>query len=625
MDPRLLGYYNRELVHLREMGAEFASEYPKIASRLTLEGIDCADPYVERLLEGFAFLAARVHLRLDSEFSTFTQHLLEMVYPQLLAPVPSMAVVRFDPDPTEGSLKAGFTMPRGTALRSLLGKGDQTACEYRTADDVTLWPLEVEDVSYLGSPAALTSLEIGEIGKARAGIRLRLKCTGGGPMRELQLDRLVLHLSGAAGIPYLLYEQLVGRCLGAVARSATRGEGMALRLPASAVKGDGFATPQALLPYGDASFDGYRLLHEYFAFPQRFLFIAVEGLRPALAKCAGDALDLILLLSESNPTLERSISAANFVINAGTAVNLFPKRADRIHLSSSAFEYQIVPDRTAPMDFEVYDVTSMVASTTGIDEAQEFLPFYGWNDLRRLPDHQAYYAVRREPRQLSAKQRRIGPRSSYVGSEVFVSLVDGNQAPFRGDLRELAVVTRCTNRDLPLHMPLGRGDTDFTIESGAPVRSARCVAGPTRPQPPLAFKESGWRLVSHLGLNYLSLVDSDERQGAAALRELMAIYADKEDRATQKQIDGLRSIVARRVVRRIFDRGPIAVAQGQEVTVTCEEGAFEGGGAFLFGAVLERFMAKYVSINSFVETVLRSTDRGEIMRWQPRTGLRHLL
>jgi type VI secretion system protein ImpG len=233
--------------------------------------------------------------------------------------------------------------------------------------------------------------------------------------------------------------------------------------------------------------------------------------------------------------------------------------------------------------------------------------------------------LRREPRQLSAKQRRVGPRSSYVGSELFVSLVDGNQAPFRGDLRELAVVTRCTNRDLPLHMPLGRGDTDFALETGAPVKSVRCVAGPTRPRPPLAFSDSGWRLVSHLSLNYLSLVDNDERRGAAALRELMSIYADNEDRATQKLVDGLQSVGARRVVRRIVDRGPITVAQGLEVTLTCDEGAFEGNGAFLFGTVIERFLAKYVSINSFAETVLRSVDRGEVMRWQPRIGLRHLL
>lgn len=625
MDPRLLNYYNRELLHLREMGAEFASEYPKIASRLTLEGIDCADPYVERLLEGFAFLAARVHLRIDSEFSTFTQHLLAMVYPQLLAPVPSMAVVRFDPDPTEGSLKDGFTMRRGTALRSLLGKGDQTACEYRTADDVTLWPLEVDDVSYLGSPAAVTSLEVGEIGKARAGVRVRLKRSGGGPIGELALDRLVFHLSGPGGLPFLLYEQLVGRCLGAIVRPAARAEGAQLRLSAASVQGDGFGSQQALLPYGDASFDGYRLLHEYFAFPHRFLFVSVDGLKPAVKKCSGDALDLIFLLREASPLLEHSLSAANFVVNAGTAVNLFPKRADRIHLSPTTFEYHVVADRTAPMDFEIYDITGMMASTTGVDDAQEFLPFYGWNDLRRLPEHSAYYAARREPRQLSAKQRRVGPRSSYVGSELFVSLVDGDQAPFRGDLRELSVVTRCTNRDLPLHMPLGRADTDFTLETGAPVRSARCVAGPTRPRPPLAFGESGWRLVSHLGLNYLSLLDNDERQGAAALRELMSIYAEVEDRAVQKQIEGLRSVESRRVVRRIFDRGPIAVGQGLEIAVTCDESGFEGNGLFLFGAVLERFFAKYVSINAFAETVLRSSDRGEVMRWQPRIGLRHLL
>src|SRR5713101_556004 len=148
MDPRLLKYYNRELQFMREMGGEFAKEFPKIAGRLGLDGFECADPYVERLLEGFAFLAARVQLKIDAEFPRFTQHLLETIYPGYLAPVPSMAMVQFQPDPSEGSLAAGVPVPRGSALRSMLGKGEITACEYRTAHEVTLWPVEIQEVEH---------------------------------------------------------------------------------------------------------------------------------------------------------------------------------------------------------------------------------------------------------------------------------------------------------------------------------------------------------------------------------------------------------------------------------------------------------------------------------------------
>ncbi len=153
MDPKILRYYNRELQHVREMGAEFAREYPKIAGRLGLEGIECADPYVERLLEGFAYLSARVQLKVDAEFPAFTQHLLQIVYPHYLAPTPSMAVVQFQPDLNEAGLAQGYSIARGTMLRSTVGQDDRTPCEYRTAHETHLWPLEIKEAKYFGSTA----------------------------------------------------------------------------------------------------------------------------------------------------------------------------------------------------------------------------------------------------------------------------------------------------------------------------------------------------------------------------------------------------------------------------------------------------------------------------------------
>jgi type VI secretion system protein ImpG len=229
------------------------------------------------------------------------------------------------------------------------------------------------------------------------------------------------------------------------------------------------------------------------------------------------------------------------------------------------------------------------------------------------------------PRLLSDRQRRQGPRSSYVGSEIYLSLVDADEAPYRGSLRQLAVTTLCTNRDLPLHMPVGRGDTDFTLASGAPVSAVRCLAGPTQPRPSHAHGDTAWRLINHLTLNYLSLADSDARQGAVALRELLALYGDLADSAVRKQIDGVCSIQATPVTRRAPIPGPIAFARGLEVVVTLDESAFEGVGIFTLGALLELFFAKYASINSFTETVVKSTERGEIIRWPARIGRRHTL
>lgn len=625
MDPRLLQYYNRELQHLREMGGEFAREFPKIAGRLGLEGFECADPYVERLLEGFGFLAARVQLKIDDEFPRFTQHLLEIIYPHYLTPTPSMLVAQLQPDSTEGALEQGFVVPRGSELRSLLGKNTQTPCEYRTAHDVTLWPLELTEVQYFAGKEPVALLDLPDLSRVRAGIRLRLRVTVPGlTFDKLALDRLPLFLRGSDTLPARLYEQLLGNVVMLVVRPGERPAPWHEVVVGRHVQRLGFEDDQALLPCPPPSFQGYRLLHEYFAFPQRYLFVELGGLRPAVRRCSEDQLEVLILFDRADPALENALGAANFALFCTPAINLFPKRVDRIHLSDQVAEHHVVPDRTRPLDFEVFQVTGV----TGIGaegEEQEFLPFYASYDRLSQHDQRSFYTVHRLPRLLSDRQRRNGPRSSYIGSETYLSLVDAGEAPYRGNLRQLAVTTLCTNRDLPLHMPLGLGDTDFTLTSGAPVSVVRCVAGPSWPRPSHAHGDTAWRLISHLSLNYLSLADSDSRQGAVALRELLALYGDLAEASTRKQIEGVRSVRATPITRRAPIPGPIVFARGQEVAVTLDEAAFEGSGIFLMGAVLEQFFAKYASINSFTETVVKSAERGEIIRWPARIGRRPTL
>ncbi len=626
MDPRLLRYYNEELRHLREMGAEFAEAFPKIAGRLGMEQLEVTDPYVERLLEGVAFLAARVQLKVDAEFPRFTQHLLECVFPHYLAPTPSMAVVQFQPDFGEVSLADGPQVARHTVLRSILGSGDQTPCIYRTAHPVQLWPLAISEVEYLGTAAAVTALGIDPIDGLRSGIRLRLKTVGEITLQELPLHQLVLHLRGPDALPMRLYEQLHGNSLGVVALPAERPASWQLRLPRSTIRQRGFEADEALLPYTSQSFQGYRLLAEYFAFPQRFLFTELGDLGVALQRCQGREIDLVIPLNASDPLLEQGLDGSNLALFCTPAINLFPKRADRINLSERFPEHHVVVDRTRPLDFEVYSVTRATGHGVTVDDEQEFEPFYAATDLGIQRGHQAYYIVRREPRQISSGQRRHGPRSSYIGGEVFVNLVDASQAPYSSRLRQLSLAALCTNRDLPLHMPLGQGTTDFTVETGVPVTSVRCLSGPTRPRPSIAERDIAWKLISHLTLNYLSLADSDSHQGAAALRQLLKLYSPAGNSAITKLIeDGVRSISAQPVTRRLPVAGPIAFGRGLEITLDMDETAFEGSGAFLLGAVLERFFARYVSINTFTQTLIRSESRGEIMRWPVRSGLRPIL
>lgn len=625
MEPRLLWHYNRELQHIREMGAEFAREFPKIAGRLSLEGIECADPYVERLLEGFAFMAARIQLKLEAEFPRFTQHLLETVFPHYLAPTPSMAVVQFAPDFTEGSLANGVLIPRQSVMRSILGKGDLTAVEYRTAHEVTLWPVEISRAEYLSTPGAVAAIDVSRLNGIRAAIRLRLRTIGNFTFDKLAIKELPIYLRGQDEMPARVYEQLLANAVSVIVRPASRPVPWQEVLDKKSIQRVGFADNQALLPYSPRSFQGYRLLHEYFTLPERFLSVNFTGLEPALRRCAEKEIEIIILLNRSDPALESIVTAANFAMFCSPAINLFPMNADRIHLTDEQTEHHVLPDRTRPQDFEVYEVTSVTGYSTGNEVEQQFLPFYASTDLRVHRDESAYYTVHRLPRMLSSKQRITGPRSSYVGTEVFVALVDGKEAPYNHQLRQLGITCMCTNRDLSLHMAVGRGQTDFVMTSGAPVSSIRCVAGPTKPRQSFAQGGVNWKLISHLSLNYLSLIDNDPRQGAAALRELLSLYVEGGDAHLRKQIDGVRSIASKPIIRRVSNRDRIAFGRGLEISVTLDQSSFEGTGIFLLGAVLEDFFAKYVSINSFTETVIRESDRGEVMRWPVRIGRRETL
>jgi type VI secretion system protein ImpG len=624
MDPRLLRYYNQELRHLREMGAEFAAEFPKIAARLGMDGVEVSDPYVERLIESFAFLAGRVQLKIDAEFPRFTQRLLEILYPQFLAPTPAMVVARFQPDLSDGNLAAGFRIPRGSTLSSLTGRGGETPCEFRTAHELKLLPIEIAEARYFTSAPDLPLTQLAHGNRIKGGLRLKLRAGGGLAFNAIDLTRLSLHFSGIDEVAYKLNELVHGACLGVLALPAERPAPWRELLPASSVRPVGFADEEALLPVSLRGFQGYRLLHEYFAFPQRFLFADVLGLERAAARCEGAELEVVLLFSRADPSLESVVDASNVALFCTPAINLLSRRAERIHLSESAYEHHVVPDRTRPMDFEVYEVESVTGYGTGADSQREFLPFYAAFHTEAA-GRQAYYTVQREPRLPSTTQLTRGARSSYLGSEVFVSLVDADEAPYPEGLRQLGVKVLCTNRDLPLSMPVGQGKTDLTLGSAAPVLSVRVLKGPSRPASSLREGSVAWQFINHLSLNYLSLLDADAGEGAAALREMLGLYALAGDQAIVRQIDGLRAVRVHPRVRRLPMSGPIAFGRGLEIELEVDELSFQGGSAFLFGAVMEHFLARHVSMNSFTETVLRSGTRGELMRWTPRCGERALV
>lgn len=625
MDPRLLRHYNLELQHLRETGAEFAEQFPKIAARLGMHGLQVDDPYVERLLEGVAFLAARVQLKLEAEFPRFTQSLLEIVHPHYLAPTPSMLVAHLMPDLNDPGLAAGVKVPRGSAFSSQAVSDDLTACEFRTAHDVTLWPLRIVSASYFAFAPDLPLTTLPVAGRIKGGLRVRLETTAGLTFSQAPIDRLCFYLGGREDVANALYELCLAAGLGVLVlpgKGAVRQHDL---LPAATIQPVGFSDDEALLPVTLRSFQGYRLLQEYFAFPERYRFVELTGLARALRRVQATEVELVVLLGRGDPTLESVVDKSNLSLFCTPAINLFTKRADRIHVTDSSHEYHVVADRTRPLDFEVYAVTDVVGHGAGSESQQRFLPFYAAYASEHAHQQSAYFTTRREPRLLSLSAKRRGPRTSYIGTEVFLSLVDPMQAPFSGDLRQLAVETWCTNRDLALLMPKGLGQTDLSLDVAAPIESIRVVAGPSRPAAPLADGPAAWRAINHLSLNYLSLVQTSPEEGAAALRDLLELYTASTDHAARRRIEAIKSVRIDRVVRRLRAPGPLAFGRGLAITVLLDELAFEGASAFLFGSVLDRYFARHVSINAFTETVLRTETRGDVHRWGQQWGARPTL
>ncbi|SEK03367.1 type VI secretion system protein ImpG [Cribrihabitans marinus] len=625
MDTRLLKHYETELAFLREMGAEFAQAYPKIAARLGMEGIEVLDPYVERLLEGSAFLAARVQLELEMQFPVFTSNLLEIVYPHYLAPTPSMMVAAFEPDIGNAALKDGYVVKRGSTLRSRLGEGEQTPCEFRTASDVTLWPIEISQAEYIDGRGELVAAGVARETKARAGIRLRLRRTDGQPIKDLTMDRLVLHLDSQSGRSWALHELLATQCQGLTGRSSDRRDDWTLRLPQGAIVPRGFDREEALLPTPRQSFDGYRLLQEYFAMPERFLFVELQGLQPALKKAKGEDVDIYVLLDDGMKDVGPAVAPQAFTLGAVPAINLFRRRCDRVHVTRRDTEHHLVPSRTAGLDYEVFSIESVRGIRGDVEGDIEFRPFYSDTDLTAAGDiHPAYYTIGRRMRTRTEKERLRGVRTSYLGSEVFLSLVDRAQAPYPGDLEQLAVVAMCSNRDLPMLLATG-GDNLFRLPEGGPVKRVRLAVTPTRPHANLAQGDSAWKLISHLSLNYLSIAEGDASTGAGALRELLGIYAPLGDRVTEKQLEGIVSVRSRPIVRRMSDEVLSTAVRGLEITLGFDESFYEGTSVYVLGAVLERFFRKYTTINSFTETVLTTERRGEIARWRPAAGLGRII
>ena len=595
MDDKLLNYYERELTFVREMGAQFAAKYPKIAGRLQLEPDKCEDPHTERLIEAFAYISGRIHKKIDDDFPQITESLMGIIYPHYNNPIPSLTMVRFDPN-QKSITEKGHRIPEGITLFSKPVKG--VPCTFTLCAPVSLWPIRVRDV-LLEDPGP-------EANGAAQLIRMELETANDIAFSDLACDFLRFFLNGQHQHVFHLYERIFNNvCALEFEFINAGGQRETVSLDPECIRPVGFDSHEKLLPYSKRSFPGYLLLFEYFVFPEKFLFFDLTGFKALKSRVPGTALTLKLYLTEG---IKRDVvvNKDTFQLNAAPAVNLFKKIAEPMRVEHRKTEYQVVPDLRRANATEVYTVDQVRPASGSGDEAREYRPFYS---IR----HHLSHEEKKEDQVFWHIQRRPSGRQGDKGTEVYLSFSDLNMKPRDPGADILTIHQTCTNRDLPSRLPFGDARGDFTMELAAPVEKIVCMIKPTLTRRPFLGGDLQWKMISHLSLNYISMVEG----GEDALKEILKLYDFENSNSTRQQISGIASVQSRHVTKRIRT----SFARGMEITITLDEDKFVGSGLYLFGCVLERFLAQYVSVNSFSQLVLKTLQKKEeLKRWPPRSG-----
>jgi type VI secretion system protein ImpG len=610
MSDELLPDYQRELATIRGHARRFGEAHPKIAARLGLDQGLSADPHVERMIQAFAYLTARVRHKLEDDFPEITESLLGVLYPHYRAPIPSMAVVQFELDPGQNQVATGHLVPRLTQLQT--DPVHDNVCLFRTCYPVALWPIELTQASLAQAPVAAPNTRYST--QTLSIVRLVLECRDGAPpFGELALRSLRFFLNGLPQHVFRLYELILNNTLG-VALAASAQDETPLVLDRSCLRPVGFERDEGMFPETARSLPGYRLLTEFFTFPEKYLFFDLTGLDAAALARFGNRLEVFLYVNEVAPDLEANVSTDTFRLGCTPVVNLYSLRAEAIPLSQTDFEYRVVPDVRRPLAHEVYSIDRVIATAPSGQE-EEFYPFYSIKHARAGRTARAFWhATRRES--------DSGGDTNDSGTEVFLSLVDLGLEPVPLSGWTVDVTTTCLNRDLPHQLPFGGGQPRLQFsEGGALVSQITCLTKPSRTLRPAAKRGALWRLISHLSLNHLSLGDTTGEDSGEALREILKLYDFADSAETRKMLDGILQVRTRADVGRPTGAEAGVLCRGVEVSIQFDETAFSGSGLFLFASVLERFLALYCTVNSFVRLIATIKGReGELRRWQPRVG-----
>lgn len=604
-DP-ILDYYQRELAYLRHAGGRFAKMYPKVARRLELGPTESADPHVERLIESFAFMTAKLQKEVDDHFPRISSALLNVLYPQFTQPLPAMTMMRFEVDPGTGNLASGAFVPQGLSLFTESKDGE--ICRFRTCYDLTLWPLEITEAEVIMTE--LTGLSGDHFQTTRL-LRLRLQ-TLGDDLEGLGIDQLRIYLHGESRIQYKLFELLFSqepRIM--LVPGSEEGEGKGpYPLPSSSIAEVGFGEDESILPYPDNAHPAYRYLFEYFRFPQKFLFFDLKNLRRGVEQSQG-YFDVYISIPNQLEISNTDVMAQNFLLGCTPAINLFSKTTEPFLIDHKSVEYRLVSDLRRERTTEIHSIKKVYGIKDHMSEPHQYHPYFSFDHQLMDTDHQTYWYARRVPTH----------REDLPGSDTHLTFVDFEFNPQDPPSETAYAEVWCTNRDLGNHIP---PEALFQAEEAVPAHRIVCLDKPTKQIPPPSEGQTQWRLISQLSLNHLSL--SSEDQSLKALKEMIRLYSSAEQLGRAQDIDGIVSMRTSPIIRRLGREAWRGFIQGTKVSLEFDESLYSGGSAFLFASVLSRFFGLYVSMNAFTQLEITNTRfEGVWKKWPPVNGNQVLL
>jgi type VI secretion system protein ImpG len=603
----ILPYFENELSMFRESSQEFGRKYPRIAGDLLGWGETGCDPHTRMLVQSFALMAARIEKRLDDDYPKFTESLLESIYPHYLRPFPSCSIVCLKAcGVLAGGAGSDKPIPRGTTLRSAPVRG--VRCQFQTTSAVAPVAISLDRVqfsSFIGAPPAIRL-------PARAGaeICVAMSVNSLEELRKPGCSTVRIYLDGEPSFCAALRDTLFMRVCGAFVEV----EGTWLALERLPIRSVGFAEDEALIPFPARSHVAYRLLTEYFVFPEKFNFIDIdlsELLALLPASCRAFSLRLAVKNAAADSSVARALStlsAKNFVLQCAPIINLFRKPGVPVQIDRKKPDYPLLADGPHPEAYEIHSLESahLLKESAKADGLAELKPFYGRHHGQGEDHHARYWITRRD----GGMERRA------PGHELRIALVDSELDTLAIDPQTLTVELLCSNRDLPTGLSHGAGDGDLSVGLGSAAAMARMLR---KPSPSYRFASGDgahWRLISHLSLNHRSLSEV----GLEEFRQMLTLYDLPRSAVTQRQIQGVCALRYKVIMAWVPGETCSALMPGIEIRLTIDEDAFVGGGIHLFAEVIDHFLGLYCQINVFSQLLVLSKKTGEeLLRCPPRT------